>query len=180
MSQGSGDGAPDSSNSLIKSQVDLGSGLLLIAVALVGYFGTLALRFGSLTAVGPGLMPRSVAVLVGTFGAVLVVTSFFAHGPRLEKWAVRGPLFVLGSVLAFALTIRGSTISLGDWHLTIPQLGLAVAGPLAVIISALADRETKPLELAVFTVGLTVACLGMFKYILRLPLPILPFGWGPF
>ena len=76
---------------------------------LIGYFGALGLRFGALTSVGPGLMPKSVAVLVGVFGVGLVITSFLSVGPRLERWHLRGPFFVLGAVLVFALTIRGAT-----------------------------------------------------------------------
>src|SRR5262245_66124826 len=98
---------------VIKSQLDLAAGLLLIGLALIGYFGSLGLRFGQLTSVGPGLLPRSVAVLIGAFGAGLVLMSFLSVGPRLERWHLRGPFFVLGSVVVFALTIRGSTLTLG-------------------------------------------------------------------
>jgi hypothetical protein len=175
-----GDRAHPSGNGIIKSQLDLAAGLLLVGVALVGYFGTLGLRFGHLTNVGPALMPRSVAVLIGVFGIGLVITSFLSAGPRLERWPLRGPFFVLGSVLVFALTIRGTTLMLGDWAIAIPQLGLALSGPLTIFVCALADRETKPVELLIFTVVLTAACIGMFRYLLRLPIPILPIGWGSF
>ena len=104
-----------------------------------GYYGALGLRFGQLTSVGPGLMPRSVAVLVGVFGVGLVVTSFLSVGPRLERWHLRGPFFVLGAVLLFAMTIRGSTLTFGSLKIAIPQLGLAIAGPLTVL-SRLAGR----------------------------------------
>ena len=175
-----GDRAQPSGNGIIKSQLDLAAGLLLIALALIGYFGTLGLRFGQLTSVGPALMPRSVSVLIGAFGIGLVITSFLSVGPRLERWNLRGPVFVLGSVVLFALTIRGATLSLGDWKFAIPQLGLAIAGPLTIFVSALADRDTKPVELLIFTVVLTAVCIGMFRFLLRLPIPILPLGWGSF
>jgi hypothetical protein len=115
-----GDRAQPSGNGIIKSQLDLAAGLLLIALALIGYFGTLGLRFGQLTSVGPALMPRSVSVLIGAFGIGLVITSFLAVGPRLERWNLRGPVFVLGSVVLFALTIRGATLSLGLWVCELP------------------------------------------------------------
>lgn len=164
----------------IKSHLDFGAGLFLIAIALIGYYGSLGLRFGSLNAVGPALMPRSVAVLVGVFGIGLLITSFLSSGPRLERWHLRGPFFVLGAVLVFALTIRGSTISVGDWKLVIPQLGLAIAGPLVVLISSLADRDTRPVEIVIYAIILTAVCIGLFRYALRLPIPIMPLGYGPF
>jgi len=166
--------------SIIKSQLDLGAGLLLLALALIGYFGSLGLRFGQLTSVGPALMPRSVAVLIGVFGLGLVITSFLSVGPRLERWHLRGPFFVLGAVLLFALTIRGATLTLGAWKVTIPQLGLAITGPLTVLVASLADRQTRPVEILIFTVVLTTACIGLFRFVLRLPIPILPLGWGSF
>jgi putative tricarboxylic transport membrane protein len=174
------DRAQPSGQGIIKSQVDLAAGLLLIAISLVAVFGSLGLRFGQLTSVGPALMPRSIAILVGAFGAGLVITSFLTVGPRLERWHLRGPFFVLGAVLLFALTIRGSTLTLGALKIVIPQLGLAIAGPLTVLFCSLADRDTKPAEVLVFTVLLTIACIGMFKFLLRLPIPILPLGWGSF
>jgi hypothetical protein len=60
-----GDRAQPSGNGIIKSQLDLAAGLLLIGLAVVGYLGTLGLRFGQLTNVGPALMPRSVAAVAG-------------------------------------------------------------------------------------------------------------------
>ena len=169
-----------SSTAVLKSPLDLGAGLFLVAFGLIGYFGSLGLRFGSLNSVGPGLMPRSIALLICVFGVGLAISSFFSAGPRLERWHLRGPFFVLGAVIVFALTIRGSTLTLGSWHLVIPQLGLAIAGPLAVVISAMADKDTRPLELAVYTVVLTLVCIGLFRFLLRLPIPILPPGYGPF
>lgn len=175
-----GDRAQPSEKGIIKSQLDLGAGLLLVALALVGVYGSLGLRFGQLTSVGPALMPRSVAVLTGVFGLGLVVTSFLSVGPRLERWHLRGPFFVLGAVLLFAMTIRGSTLTVGSLKIAIPQLGLAISGPLTVLFASLADRDTRPVEVLIYTVFLTIACVGMFKFLLRLPIPILPPGWGPF
>jgi hypothetical protein len=177
MPDAPGDRAPPSSRDIVKSQVDLGAGLFLIALALLGVYGSLSLRFGQLTSVGPALMPRSVAVLIGVFGLGLVITSFLSVGPRLERWSFRGPFFVLGAVVLFALTIRGSTLSLAGLSLKIPQLGLIVAGPLAVIVSSMADRDTRPLEIIIFTAVLTALCIGVFRYLLRLPIPILPLGY---
>jgi Tripartite tricarboxylate transporter TctB family len=177
MPDAPGDRAPPSSRDVVKSQVDLGAGLFLIALALIGVYGSLGLRFGQLTSVGPALMPRSVAVLIGVFGIGLVISSFLSVGPRLEGWHFRGPVFVLGAVVMFALTIRGSTLSLAGLSLKIPQLGLIVAGPLAVIISSMADKDTRPVEIVIFTIVLTAVCIGVFRFLLRLPLPILPLGY---
>ena len=57
-------------------------------------------------------------------------------------------------------------------------VALLVAGPLAVMASSLADRDTRPLEVLIYSVVITGLCVGMFKYILRLPIPIAPWLLG--
>ena len=150
---------------ILKSPLDFGGGLFLIGLAIVGYAGGFSLPFGQLSGIGSGLMPKTVAVLVGAFGVLLLVQGLFANGDHLEAWAVRGPIFVLGGVLVFAATIR-------PW-------GLVVAGPLAVIVSALADKDSRPVELAVAAVALTLVCGLLFKELLSLPIPFDPGGLIP-
>jgi hypothetical protein len=150
---------------ILKSPLDFGGGLFLIGLAVVGFAGGFSLPFGQLSGIGSGLMPKTVAVLVGAFGAMLVAQSLFVVGDRLEAWAVRGPIFVLSGVLVFAATIR-------PW-------GLVVAGPLAVIVSSLADRDTRIVEVALLAVVLTLVCGLLFKELLNLPIPFDPRGVIP-
>lgn len=164
----------------LKSPRDFAGGLFLLAIAGVGYAGAFDLRFGHLSGIGSGLLPKSVAVLVAAFGVLLIAMSLSHPGEHLERWHLRGPVYVLGAVLAFALTIRGSTLSLAGLTLHIPQLGLAVAGPLSMIISAYADKETRFAEIIPFALVLTALSIGLFKFLLRLPIPIFPYGYGPF
>ena len=105
------------------------------------------------------------ALLVAAFGLALLAQGFLFEGDKLEQWAIRGPIFVLSGVLVFALTIR--------------PLGLVVAGPLVVIVSALADKDTRPVEVAILAVALTIVCGLMFKELLSLPIPFDPRGLIP-
>ena len=151
---------------VIKSSLDFAGGLFLLAVAATGFIGGFNLPFGHLSGIGSGLLPRSVAALVALFGVALLVQSLISGGDRLERFAVRGPIFVLGAVLVFAMTIR--------------PLGLVIAGPLAILVFSLADKDTRPIEIVVFAVLMTAACIGLFKLLLRLPIPVFPPGYGPF
>ena len=148
------------SGSVIRSPVNFAGGLFLIAIAAVGYAGAFTLPFGQLSGIGSGLMPKVVAVLVAAFGVVLVLLSVSGDGDRLERWAIRGPIMVLGAVVVFAFTIR--------------SLGLVVAGPLSFIVAALADRDTRPVEVIVSAVLATLACGFLFKDLLNLPIPFDP------
>lgn len=168
------------SGGAIKSRQDFAGGLFLLAIAGVAFAGAFDLPFGRLSGIGSGLLPKTVAVLVAAFGVALVGLSLTSPGEHLERWHLRGPIYVLGAVFVFALTIRGSTLSLAGWRVHIPQLGLAIAGPLAMIISAHADKDTRLIEIIPFAVVLTVLAVGLFKFLLRLPIPIFPLGYGPF
>ena len=148
----------------LKAPQDFAAGLFLLAIAGAGFCGAWDLRAGTLGGIGPGLLPKAVAVLVAFFGVVLVVGAFATEGNALERWSLRGPVFVLGAAVVFALTIR-------DW-------GLAVAGPLVVLISACADRGVRFLEIMLFAVALTAFCAVLFKFLLRLPIPLAPWYMG--
>ena len=139
---------------------DIGAGAFLLARAAVGYFGTQDLTATESGGIGPGLMPRGVAMLMAIVGVVVVLAGIATRQDRVRFGSLRGPIFVLGSVVVFAATVR--------------PLGLAIAGPIAVIIAALADPDSKPLEILVFAAVMTLFCVGLFKFVLRLPIPLAP------
>ena len=109
-------------------------------------------------------MPRATSLILGAFGLLFVIQGLTRAGERLEAWSLRGPLFLLGAVAVFAASVR--------------PLGLTVAGPLALILAALADPETRLSEVIPFSVLLTAACIVLFKYLLRQPIPLAPFLLG--
>lgn len=139
---------------------DYAGGVFIIVLATIAIVGSLGLNFRTSTGVGPGMMPRATGVLLVAMGLILIISSFTSRGPGLDRWSIRGMVFVLGSALVFGWTIR--------------PLGLIVAGPLAVIISAFADRDTKWVEVIAFAIIMTLACIGLFSYGLKLPIPIWP------
>ncbi len=165
MSNETGAAAGDRPRGAIKSTRELGAGLFLLALAAFALIGSFSLKFGQLSGIGPGLMPKVTAAIIAGFGLLLIIQAFTTAGESLEPWSLRGIVFVLGSVLVFASTVRTA--------------GLIVAGPLAVMISALADRDTKWWEVAIFAVVLTALCGFMFKDMLGLPIPFDPLGLVP-
>lgn len=143
----------------VRSPRDLLAGASLLALALLALWAGARLEGGTLRAVGPGMLPRAVAVLIGAAGLLLVAFSFLRDGASLGRWPLRGPVFVCLAVIAFSLTIR--------------SVGLALAGPLVVIVSGAASPESRPRELVVFGVVMTIFCIALFRYVLSLPIPVL-------
>lgn len=152
--------APGRDRGVIKSPQDFAGGLFLIAIAALALFGGWKLSMGTMSGVGPGMLPKVVAGMIAGFGALLVFQSLTSKGPDLDAWSIRGLVFILSSLLVFAATVR--------------TLGLAFAGPLAVIVSAFAEKHVRIKEILIFAVVLTAGCILLFKYMLRLPIPIWP------
>ena len=148
----------------VQAPQDLVAGASLLAVALFALWAASPLDTGRMSAPGPGLFPRVLAVLLAGVGVWLLVLSFFRPGESLGRWPLRGPLLISLSVVAFALTIR--------------MPGLAVAGPAAMLVAGAASPETRWRELAVFSLAVTAVCIGLFRALLHLPIPILVIpGW---
>jgi putative tricarboxylic transport membrane protein len=142
---------------------DIGAGLFLLAIAAFGYAGAVDLP-SIWEGVGSGLMPKLMAGLIAALGLLIAGFGFSPTAERLQRWTLRGPVFVLGSVVVFAATVR--------------TLGLAAAGPLTWIIAALADKESRLFETIVFAFLMTALCIGLFKIVLKLPIPLFPVVLG--
>jgi hypothetical protein len=125
---------------------------------------------GTLNAMGPAMLPRWLAMAVGLSGLALVAFAFAKEGDALERWSLRGPVFVIGAILAFAVTIR--PFSFGG--LATPGLGLLVAGPLAIILGGYATPEARLRDLVILALSLTPFCMVLFGDLLNLPIPVFP------
>jgi hypothetical protein len=135
------------------------SALLMVAALVL-----VAVAIG--TAIGVAGWPElfglpAFATVFGLLYAALLL-GLLAYNLRAPGWldrtGLRGPLFVIGGLLAFALTVR--------------NVGLLLAAPLLAVISGAASHETRFGELIVFAVFMTLLCVGVFKYALNLPIPV--------
>jgi len=208
----------------IRSPQNFFAGLALIGIAAFAIWATSDLSQGTLRAMGPAMLPRWLAIGVGTCGLALAVASLFVAGDPLrlsdysslvtfavllsiaavaariinaafyggtqganvffytmivlfygtillmfistlrsntwlETRGLRGSFFVVAGILSFAITIR--------------LFGLMVAGPLAMIIGGYATPEVRETEIIIFAAVMTAFCIGLFRYVLGLPIPIL-------
>jgi hypothetical protein len=154
----------------VRAPQSLAGGLLLVALAALALWLTRDLDQGTLNAMGPAMLPRWLAIGVGLSGLALLVAAFLKDGDRLERWSLRGPVFVIGAILAFALTIRGYAVG----PLVIPGLGLLVSGPLAIILGGFATPEARLRDLVILALSLTPFCMVLFGDLLNLPIPVFP------
>lgn len=143
----------------IRSTSDLLAGGCLLALSSFALWSSRHLDAGTLRAMGPGMVPRAVAAAVGIAGLLLVASSFVRAGPGIGRWPLRGPIVITLAIVAFALTIR--------------TVGLAVAGPLVMIVGGAASPESRPRELVIYALVMTALCIGLFRFLLSLPIPVL-------
>ncbi|MEZ0172030.1 tripartite tricarboxylate transporter TctB family protein [Microvirga sp. TS319] len=154
----------------VRAPQGIAGGILLIALAALALWLTRDLDQGTLNAMGPAMLPRWLAVGVGLSGLALIAYGFIRVGEPLERWSLRGPFFIILSILAFAVTIR--PFSFGP--LALPGLGLVVAGPLGIILGGYATPEARFRELLILSLSLTPFCMLLFGDLLNLPIPVFP------
>jgi putative tricarboxylic transport membrane protein len=130
----------------------LGFGLAAVLIGR-GYERGTALRMG------PGYFPVALGLLLCLVGVAAIVRASFRPGEPLAKLAWRPLFFVLAGPLAFALVLR--------------PLGLLVAVPVMVIISARASTRFELKHALGLAAGITLFATLVFGKALGLPLPIL-------
>jgi hypothetical protein len=144
----------------IRSPKDFWSGLFFIAVA--ASFVGLSQRYGmgNMHRMGPGLFPTLVGALLALLGLVIVLRAFAIDGPPVPRFHVRPIVITLIAMALFGVALA--------------RLGLVGAVAALVLVAALASNESRPLE----TVGLAVALIGfsvgVFVWLLGLPIPLWP------
>lgn len=143
---------------------DVIAGLILLVVAAVAAWQGSWLSVGTPRHIGPGMLPLVLSALIALIGVMLMGLGLREARAHPDRWPLRGPVFILGSAVIFGLAVR--------------PLGLAVAGPLLVIVGALASDESRWFEVMLFAVGMTVFCVVLFKHLLSLPIPLAPWLIG--
>jgi putative tricarboxylic transport membrane protein len=144
----------------VRSPQDYYGGLALVGLALVAFWAGKELPGMRGFAFGPGTAPRLFAGILAALGVAITLTGVLMSGPRIERYAWRGPLFITAAILLFANTIR--------------PLGLVVASFLVIMTSAFAAPDVRWKETVIWAVILTAFCSFLFPYALNLPFQLWP------
>jgi putative tricarboxylic transport membrane protein len=149
----------------VRGPRDFYGGLVLIGLAIIAIVTSGDLPGTHGFAFGPGTAPRLFAGLLAIVGALVALSGLLVDGPPIERYAVRGPAWVLLAILAFAGMIRG--VSIGP--VTIPPLGLVPSTFAAFLVSIFGSTES-----LIAAVVMTAFCVGLFVYLLQLPFQLWP------
>jgi hypothetical protein len=153
-------------------RVDAIAGLTIMLIAAAIWRQAAKLAPGVIANFGPGMLPQILVVILFAAGTVLLLMGLAksaAPGDTL-RLAWRGPVLIFAAILVFALCVRG--VAWGG--ISLPQLGLAVAGPLTVLIAGHARPRASWRNLAALGFGLTALCMVLFGDMFGMQIPIVP------
>lgn len=148
----------------IRSPRDFWSGLFFIAVAVFFAWVATHYRYGTPQRMGPAFYPIWMAGLLGLLGLAILLRSFVIVGPRIDPIGWRQLLVTLLATVLFGVALT--------------HFGLVAAILVLVITCSLADPTSRPLEVIILAISLAAFSVGVFVYLLGLPLQVWP-EWLP-
>jgi len=147
----------------VQNSQDFYGGMALILLALTAFVASNDLPGMRGFAFGPGTAPRLFAFTLAILSLGVVVTGLLVKGPQVTPYNIRGTVFITGSILVFAATIR--------------PLGLVIAAFSCVVVCAAATEDVKWRETVLWAAVLTAFCCFLFPYGLNLPFQLWPRFW---
>lgn len=137
---------------------DFWTGLLYIFFGVSAVIIARDYSMGTAFKMGPAYFPTILGALLALIGVISVVRSFLTPGTPIGAFAFKGLFLVTLSVVIFGFLVR--------------QVGLAVALPLLVVVSASASARFRWQSAVIMAAGLTIFCALVFVKGLGVPLPI--------
>jgi hypothetical protein len=144
----------------VRAPQDYYGGLVLMMLATLALIASAELPGQRGFAFGPGTAPRLFAIILFGLSAAVTIVGITTAGPPIEKYKLRGPLWVLSAIVLFAMIIR--------------PVGLVAAAFLTWMISIFGSSEMRWLESVIAAATMTVFCVVLFVYLLNLPFQLWP------
>ena len=144
----------------IRAPKDFWAGLIFIAIG--GGFILLAqqYRLGDLHRMGPAMFPTLVGAVLAGLGAVIALRSLLFDGEAVPRFYARPIGVSLFAIVSFGIALQ--------W------VGLVAAVAVLVLVGAYASRDVRPRETFALAAVLIVFSVGVFVWLLGLPLPLWP------
>lgn len=137
-------------------------GAFLILVAGGTLLATTKLSIGTAAEMGPGYMPRAIALILMAFGLFFTAKGLFrgGEGRGIERIHLR--------------PLPGILVAVGVFAFLAESAGLVIASLSTVIIAGFAGPEHRFVESVIFSLVLTACAVLLFVRVLNLPIPVWP------
>ncbi len=143
----------------LKKPQDLGAAILFIVMGCVCLWFGRDYRYGTLARMGPGFFPITLSWLLIGFGIVIAALAFsFSEGPKVARTNWRGLLIVVVAILLYGFLINSA--------------GLLVTAFVVPLVAAFASTEVRRKEAVILSLLVSIACVVVFVYGLRQPIPV--------
>ncbi|ACP26391.1 hypothetical protein NGR_c26350 [Sinorhizobium fredii NGR234] len=144
----------------IRSEKDLGSGLLYLLLGGAGFAIARDYGLGTAGRMGPGYFPTAISALLLLFGAVTLVRALLVEGPVIGAVNWKGLGLVTLSVCLFGALLSGA--------------GLPAALAVLILVAAMASEKFAlgPKAIAAM-IALVLFCSIVFVKGLGVPMPLL-------
>jgi hypothetical protein len=137
---------------------DLAFAVFLVALGALAFALSNQLTIGSAASMGPGYVPRGLAILIMVYGLALGIRAIFSGRQSFPEIAFRPLLLISASVALFAIVL--------------PLVGLAVTSAVVVICAGFAAYDVRLRENAVLALVLSAFAVLLFVKALGLPIAI--------
>jgi hypothetical protein len=139
---------------------ELAFGAFLVALGAIAFWLAGDLGVGTAGAMGPGYVPRALAILIMLFGVGFAARAAVAGGVPFPEIEVRPLLLISASVALFALLL--------------PRIGLAITSFVVVVGAGYAAQDVRTRENLVLGAVLAAFAVALFIKLLGLPIAIGP------
>jgi len=139
---------------------DVAFAAFLIGLGALAYWLSGELTIGTAASMGPGYVPRGLAILIIIFGLLMGARAAFAGWEAFPAVALRPLLLVSAAVALFAILL--------------PLAGLAATSAAVVLCAGFAAYDARLHENALLAVGLSIFAVLLFVTALGLPIRIWP------
>ena len=144
----------------IRNPRDFWAGAIFLALAIVAIGIGRSYQLGTSERMGPGYFPTVLGSILALFGVVSIGRSFIRPGEAIAALAWRPLVLVLGATVLFGLLLD--------------RLGLLIALPCLIVVSALASRYSRlDATSIVAMIGLVAFCALVFVKGLGVPMPLI-------
>ncbi len=147
----------------IKSQRDFWSGLMFLGIGVAFAWGATEYSFGTSARPGPGYFPFGLGILLALMGGLVLFKALTLEsegGDPIGAIAWRPLLVIILAIVVFGLAL--------------PRLGMAITLPITILLSSLAGREFRLVDVLLSSVVLTVGSWALFIVGLKLTIPLWP------
>jgi hypothetical protein len=139
---------------------DLAFAAFLVAIGALAFALARELTVGTAASMGPGYVPRGLAIVIMVYGAVLGVRAAFSGNVPFPEIAWRPVFLISAAVALFAVML--------------PLAGLAISSLAVVICAGFASFDVRLHENALLAVALAIFSVLLFVTVLGLPIPVWP------